>query len=508
MELQTGTTGTGNITFNAGTYNSTYGGGLRLWAYGGGTSTGNINFSNVSMNLAGGFSAYAGWDGVALSYNPLFGKGNISISNSTISANGWQVWEAGNDVSVTSSQLTSSAGLIRLSTGGNLLQTGGLINAFSSVQLTAGNDSGVDYQRTLTVGGQVTGYSASLYSGGSLIINGNITANVDYVSAHAGNSYLPSTLTVNGNISSPSSIQLLNDAGSISQASGTISAPTVTIDNEYVATPAGSYVGVNVINGGAVTIASQGPILDNNGTGTTNITATSSISLSSYGGATSGIAISMDTSGTPSSITATVNSGSTYGGIDIRHAGNAPGAVSLQDNSTTPSRNYVEFSVTGNAVLSTGHVFRSNLGGVYLEADGNLTVNGASILGSPSEIALYAGNTLTVNQSFSTSFGGAYYPFIGLIAGSTVNVNASQNSAGNIIVAAGVSKSTFDSIDTAPEPDQIGNYTASTGSTVNINAALNAGDHIGLLGGNINIPYGGSSYPPTTFMPLPKTTSP
>lgn len=482
VELQTGTTGTGNITFNAGTYNSTYGGGLRLWAYGGGTSTGNISFNNVSMDLAGGFSAYAGWDGVSLSYNPLFGKGNISISNSTIAADSWQVWEAGNDILVTSSQLTSSAGLIRLSTGGNLLQTGGLINAFSSVGLNAGYDSGVNYQRTLTVGGQVTGYSASLYSGGSLIINGNITANVDYVSAHAGNSYLPSTLTVNGNISSPSLVQINNDAGSISQASGTISAPTVTIDNEYSLTPAGSYVGVNVINGGTVTIDSKGPILDNNGSGTTNITATSSISLSSYGGATSGLAISTDTAGTVSSLSATA--GGTFGEIAIRHQGNAPGTITLKSNAFEESS--ITFDATGDIILTSGsRSFTTNGCGIYLLAGGNLTTGTATFSGNPDEIGLYAANTLTIGQAINTT------GWLG--AGTAININQPITAPTNDLgIAAGISKSTVRTLADNNSDLTLSEFmklpTTSAGN-ININSTVTAtsGD-VGLLaGGNITL---------------------
>ena len=117
-----------------------------------------------------------------------------------------------------------------------------------------------------------------------------------------------------------------------------------------------------------------------------------------------------------------------------------------------------------------------------MNAGGNLTYSDATFSGTNPEIALLAGNTLTINNSLSVSGG------LALVAGSTVNVNGNVTSAGDLIIAAGISKAVTDSIDAAPDPDQLGNYTAAAGSTINISKKVaSTGEHVGLLGGNINV---------------------
>lgn len=86
VKLQTGTTGTGDITFSPGTYTSTNRNTLSLWAYGGGGSTGNINFNSAFLTLAGSLEVVGGWNGTANSYTTVAGHGDVTMSNSQIVA--------------------------------------------------------------------------------------------------------------------------------------------------------------------------------------------------------------------------------------------------------------------------------------------------------------------------------------------------------------------------------------------------------------------------------------
>lgn len=260
-------------------------------------------------------------------------------------------------------------------------------------------------------------------------------------------------------------------------------------------------IGVGTLNatgsGGGAYVYAGYSILDDNGSGVTNINANGgTIYLNSTFGAGpySGIGISMDTGGTPGAIYASVGSGSTNGGISIRHSGNAPASVQLTDNSTNPYENFVEFRASGDINLTGSHSFTSYGGDIWIEAAGNLTAGGATFAGNPSEIGLYAGNTLNVNQSLSVSnMGGAYYPFIGLVAGSTINVNGSLYSAGEIGMVAGITLDKLDKLDNVDGPADLASFLISTGGTININAPVEAYDSIGMMAGNINLT-GSSGY--------------
>ncbi len=88
VTLQTGATGTGDITFDAGTYTSTQPNRLSLFAYGAGTSTGNINFNSAILNLAGALDIVGGWNGTPGSFGTIAGHGDVTMTNSQIVANG------------------------------------------------------------------------------------------------------------------------------------------------------------------------------------------------------------------------------------------------------------------------------------------------------------------------------------------------------------------------------------------------------------------------------------
>lgn len=86
VRLQTGTTGTGDITFTAGSYSSTSPNTLSLFAYGGGSSTGNITFSSATLSLAGALEIVGGWNGTPGSFGTVAGHGDVTMTNSQIIA--------------------------------------------------------------------------------------------------------------------------------------------------------------------------------------------------------------------------------------------------------------------------------------------------------------------------------------------------------------------------------------------------------------------------------------
>src|SRR6185436_3514453 len=88
VRLQTGASGTGDITFDAGTYTSTHTSMLSLFANGTGTSTGHINFNSAILNLAGALEIVGGWNGTPGSFGTIPGHGDVTMTNSQITANG------------------------------------------------------------------------------------------------------------------------------------------------------------------------------------------------------------------------------------------------------------------------------------------------------------------------------------------------------------------------------------------------------------------------------------
>ena len=174
VTLQTGTGGTGDITFwPGGSYSSTYGGSLTILANGGGTS-GNINMEIATLSLAGNLTMYAGWNG---SSGVVSGKGNISLGTANLTA------------------------------AKILMRAGGSVTSGSLQGLSATN--GIDIRATgVTINGP-SQTSVSVYGGsGQVIMSANnalVISNASISSAFPGDSILLSgaSLTINSSSLSP-----------------------------------------------------------------------------------------------------------------------------------------------------------------------------------------------------------------------------------------------------------------------------------------------------------------
>jgi filamentous hemagglutinin family protein len=127
--LQTGSGGTGNITFTAGTYNfssATAANSLSLLAYSdGGTSTGNISLPSgtfITMKVGAPLIMVAGWDGVSTSAPAVVnGFGNIQMVGSSISAQGGGATIlAGSYINLIGSSVSTVASNMFIKAGGDI----------------------------------------------------------------------------------------------------------------------------------------------------------------------------------------------------------------------------------------------------------------------------------------------------------------------------------------------------------------------------------------------------
>ena len=118
VRLQTGTSGTGDITFTAGSYSSTSPNMLSLFAYGGGSSTGNITFNSAILSLAGALEIVGGWNGTPGSFGTVAGHGDVTMTTSQIVANG-AVSVYGNNLTL--SEMRSNQQNVTLTATGDVL---------------------------------------------------------------------------------------------------------------------------------------------------------------------------------------------------------------------------------------------------------------------------------------------------------------------------------------------------------------------------------------------------
>jgi len=252
---------------------------------------------------------------------------------------------------------------------------------------------------------------------------------------------------------------------------------------------------------GTVTVNAHYSIFDDNwqstGTAGINVESNNAILLTSTNGVDPGcsncMAISVDTAGNPTYLSATVTTG-TGGGIRIDHQGDAPGEVDLIDLSSSPADNDIIFSATGDIVgLNNTSVFQVGGSGGIIEiiAGGNLTT-GMSFLGNPSEIVLYAGNALNINDVLTTTTTATDDPGIYLGAGGTLNVNANLTSSANIGLVAGISYSTWDKLEDMPTPEEASQTPLSTSGQLNVSSTVVATGKVGMIAPVIDITEDGS----------------
>jgi hypothetical protein len=202
------------------------------------------------------------------------------------------------------------------------------------------------------------------------------------------------------------------------------------------------------------------------------------------------MAISVDTAGTTTHISATVTSSATDGGIQIRHHGDAPAEVDLIDQSANPD---IVFEATGNITGLNGmSIFQANNGIIEIIAGGNLTT-GMSLDNSASEVVLYAGNNLTISDPITTTGTGTDEPGIYLGAGGLLDVQANITSSADIGLVAGVSLGTWDDMGDMPTALEASQVSLSSGGQLNLSSALVAAGKVGLLGPVVNIDGDGSA---------------
>jgi len=361
--------------------------------------------------------------------------------------------------------------------------------------------------------------------GGSIIFN-QPSSDPIWSTTYGGNLSFVTTGSISGNwggtqFAQPVTGLRLQTAGNISFQGdagvflGNGKVETTGYGGSISVTSSNGSVGIGLLKApGNITINAKYSIWDNNwqstGAAGVNIESGGAVNLTSvYGGdpgssCTPGPcqAISADISGNPTSITVQANTSSSanaYGGVGITFYGDAPsGNIILKDFSTgwmsnSNTENYVEFEATGNMALGAGDEFYTIGGGIWLDAGGDLTLGGATIGGTPSEIGSFAGGTLTIGQALTVSnTSGIWDPGLYLLAGSQVNVNANLVSAGNISIASGVTQARMDQIDATNSDDQMTNseflsYFSGVGGTVNVGGTLQAEEWVGILGGNVTV---------------------
>ncbi len=244
--------------------------------------------------------------------------------------------------------------------------------------------------------------------------------------------------------------------------------------------------------GGAVTITANNAILDENGAAL-NITANSVNLTSAYGGTAGGLAISLDTAAS-NQLTATVSSGN--GGIYLRNfTASAPATINLTDSgSSNPGIAFYQdsnlslggasfYGGTGNIVVGAGGsmsgIQSSRFGGtpanIILIADSGMSMSGA--LASSGNIGLSAA-TLDIGAALS----GAN---VTLNGSTTLNVSATTAATGDLLAGAGVMNINATGSMTA------GNNMTLGATTIDVNGLVMAGNNIELAATTINI-YGGN----------------
>ncbi|CAG0978240.1 partial Heme/hemopexin-binding protein, partial [Rhodocyclaceae bacterium] len=167
------------------TGNSAYG--LSILAYGGAGGTGNITIENSNLNSLTNLTLVAGWDGVASpnESNVLAGKGNVNVSQSTLSAGTIQIYGGGDlsfgsttadsGTSVTSTGTMSIVGRNIIARGRNKADAyGGASGYGAGVLIKSG---GAQYVKADTSSGYIALYGGEVSNsgyGGQLVYGGSV----------------------------------------------------------------------------------------------------------------------------------------------------------------------------------------------------------------------------------------------------------------------------------------------------------------------------------------------
>lgn len=373
-------------TVNIGTY---YGGGY----YGDITMTGNT----------GGVSIGSNWKTGDTTTTPA----DTSV---TIKAEG-SITGSGSNVRIGTFDAPLAAVGVAMTAGRNIALTNMKVGTDGApgvgvVTMKAGMDfagtAGSVYGGNLSLTGtSVYGASANLQAYGGSAATGSVTE--DATSSVYGNSVTISAtnnidlngktsatgiLTVSSGYYDTAQTQQTVNGGNISMADGASAYGGTSLSFKATAgsslNASNGTIGLARVESPGATISADRQIYDNNGSGVANVLGNSLTLNSTYGGTSSGLAVSADvqmTGLTPWTISSTVSGSATYGGINVRNLGAIePSTVTLTDQSTTSGKGTVVYRTANNVTNTANYILTSNYGGVRLISDGSITLGSLSTL--------------------------------------------------------------------------------------------------------------------------------
>ena len=282
---------------------------------------------------------------------------------------------------------------------------------------------------SLNIANSLTVSSSFSQTGGTLgDFGGGSSASITQAS---GNLNLPAITVANLSLNAPAGA--ITQSGRLaaltlntqSQGATTLNNPDNQVSNRVDMTAGGPLILwasgdliLGAINAGAnpVEIKAGGAILKATGTETsTNIIAGSADLASIFGGAAGDLAISTDTQIT-GALTATVGADADFGGIRIKNTGAQPASVTLTDNALAGAG--VSFLNTGNITSTSGFTLKTLTGGdLALLSNGNITWDGGSLITPSGSVLMSADGSLAVTGALSSP--------VDLALSSTIAINVS-----------------------------------------------------------------------------------
>ncbi|MCX7145166.1 MAG: filamentous hemagglutinin N-terminal domain-containing protein [Sulfuritalea sp.] len=291
----------------------------------------------------------------------------------------------------------------------------------------------------------------------------------------------------------------------------------------------GNIVSIGVFDaiGGTVGVEAAGAILRSASNPNSINIAADTVSLTSFGGGSSGgIAISAFVEAT-SMISAEVVAGASYGGISIANFGAQPGTVSLIDNASYAGTGLggrpmsIAFYNSGDLFVDANTTFSTaNSGDMAITSGGNMnyisglgSINGSLLLGADGNLAI--STSLTTSGDLKLSAGGILdvdYSIGGYnieLGAPTININADVTATNNAAliaplvggtinlnagVTAGGTWATRSSINGLEYSGIaiIAQDVIADGPSAYLNATSYTGDISGLVSGNITLDHGAS----------------
>lgn len=446
IRMYGGTSGGGTVAYggkietldNSAHIESKYGGqnitaGI-LYMYGGTASYGGAFLTGKTQNITAGAvtleggqgSAPAGYDiyGDAIWYSPAVighdASNTINLSVASLTMNGGASSNYGGSSAliggyrVPTSVTITSTGNVMLSSanqwGDKIGSLGGYGGSVSITTTTGSIDLGKGYVGTGSTGSvTLSGYGGISQGTQGRIESNTLNATASQTGAnitlYGGNKVNTVTASaaadiIYNSIASTHIASMLSSSGSI----------TVTATNPYAY---GGVVGLGTLTAanGTVSVTADQQIVDDNGTGTANISA-QGITLVSTNGTTDsgGIAISADIamSGGARTVSATVNNSATYGGISLRNGGSlAPTSVTMTDQSTTSGHAELTYLSSYNIDMTAGaYNLSSGKGGITFGSTGDVTLDSLSTFAPGSSDTSYSyikisGRNVQTSQTMS-----------------------------------------------------------------------------------------------------------